>query len=199
MLFALVILLGLVLGSRFYPTVDYVVVSGNKHYSATEIAKLANIAVGTPFFWITQQRIRALADDPWLQNVQIIREFPDAIHIRVVERVPVLTDGMQSYAIDGTVLPDVNAEARESLVNLSGWGESRVAEALQLWQLLHAQGLEVISYSPAGFTLQFESTEQGTADVFTPSVEALKTQWASVMALKGKRLALYSWGVTAHE
>jgi cell division septal protein FtsQ len=216
LLSSLLFFLGLVFASRYYPTVRYIQVSGNVHYSASEVAALANISVNTPFFWITENRVSNLAHTPWIQKAQLIRTFPSAVHIQITERIPVLTDTVQSYAIDGTVLPDVNAEARESLIHLKGWGENRVAEVLELIRLLnaeprHAQQLKMISYSAAGFTLQFEmvgsettgseTTEQVTKELFTPSVEALKTQWASVMALgeTSPKIALYPWGVTAHE
>jgi cell division protein FtsQ len=206
MVFTLLFLLGLVLASRYYPTIHYIQVSGNAHYSAGEVARLANISVATPFFWITQRRVSNLASSPWIQKAQFIRAFPDAIHLQITERKPVLTDTVQSYAIDGTVLPDVDAAARESLIQLRGWGENRVSEALEFIRLLnaeprHDQQLKMISYSAAGFTLQFETTEQATLEIFTPSVDALKTQWASVMALgeTSSNIALYPWGVTAHE
>jgi cell division septal protein FtsQ len=207
MLVTLLFLLGLVFASRYYPTVRYIQVTGNTHYSATEVANLTGIAVGKPLLWITKQNLHALANDPWIQKVQIIRAFPDAVHIHLTERVPVLTDTVQSYAVDGTVLPDVDAEARESLIQLQGWGETRFAEALELVAHVNAEPrhdhrLKMISYSAAGFTLQFESNagQQGK-EIFTPSLEALKTQWASVMVLSetSKTIALYPWGVTAHE
>jgi cell division protein FtsQ len=211
MVFTLLFLLGLVVASRYYPTVDYIQVSGNTHYSAREVAQLANVSIDTPFFWITERRISNLAHNPWIQKAQFIRTFPNAVHIQITEREPVLTDTVQSYAIDGTVLPDVNAEARESLIQLRGWGENRIAEALEFIRLLnavprHDKHLKMISYSAAGFTLQFETTrlettEQTTVEIFTPSVDALKTQWASVMTLgeTSSTIALYPWGVTAHE
>lgn len=206
MLLSLLFLLGLALASRYYPTVRYIQVSGNTHYSATEIASLTGITVGKPLLWITKRHLQPLANNPWIQNAQIIRAFPDAVHIQLLERVPVLTDTVQTYALDGTVLPDVDAEARESLIQLQGWGENRVNEVLEMIALVDADNrythqLKMISYSAAGFTLQFETTEQLTKEIFTPSLEALKTQWASVMALgeTSQTIALYPWGVTAHE
>jgi cell division protein FtsQ len=207
MLLTLLFFLGLVFASRYYPTVRYIQVTGNTHYSATEVANLTNITVGEPLLWITKQNLKTLANDPWIQNAKIIRAFPDAVYIELQERVPILTDTVQSYAIDGTVLPGVNATARESLIQLQGWGESRIGEALELIALVNAEPrhdhhLKMISYSAAGFTLQFE-TKAGreTREIFTPSLSDLKTQWASVMVLSetSKTIALYPWGVTAHE
>jgi cell division protein FtsQ len=206
LLFSLLLLLGLVFASRHYPTVRYIQVSGNTHYSANEIASLTEITVGKPLLWITKQNLQPLANNPWIQNAQIIRAFPDAVHIQLQERVPVLTDTIQTYALDGTVLPDVDAEARESLIQLQGWGENRVDEVLEIIALVsadnrYAHQLKMISYSAAGFTLQFETNTGQAKEIFTPSLLALKTQWASVMALSetSQTIALYPWGVTAHE
>jgi cell division protein FtsQ len=206
LLSTLLFLLGLVYASRYYPTVQYIQVSGNARFSATEVANLAGVAVGDPMVWLTERQIQSLTNNPWIQKAQFVRAFPNAVHIQITERVPVLTDTVQSYAVDGTVLPDVNAEARGSLIQLRGWGENRIAEVLELVALVtadtrHANKLKMISYSSAGFTLQFETNTELPKEIFTPSVEALKTQWASVMTLSesSKVIALYPWGVTAHE
>ncbi|MGL4608899.1 MAG: cell division protein FtsQ/DivIB [Trueperaceae bacterium] len=207
MVLSLLLLLGLAFASRYYPTVRYIQVSGNKHYSASDIAALTGIRVGSPLLWITKQHLNTLANDPWIQSVQIVRAFPNALHIQLSERVPILYDTVQTYAADGTVLPNVDAAARQSLIKLQGWGKLRIDEALDIVALVnadspHAHQLEVISYSAAGFTLQFATPPgQNTKEIFTPSVDALKTQWASVMALSetSKTIALYPWGVTAHE
>jgi cell division septal protein FtsQ len=202
----LLLLLGLVYASRYYPTVQYIQVSGNTHYSAHDVANLAGVAVGDPMLWLTERKLKSLASNPWIQKAELVRAFPNAVHIHIAERTPVLTDTVQSYALDGTVLPDVNAEARQSLIQLRGWGENRLAEVLELVALVnadtrHTNKLKMISYSSAGFTLQFEINAELTKDIFTPSVEALKTQWASVMSLSetSKTIALYPWGVTTHE
>ncbi len=206
LLSTLLLLLGLVYASRYYPTVQYIQVSGNTHYSASEVASLAGVAVGKPMLWMTEGQIHALAKNPWIQKAQFIRAFPNAVHIQITERTAVATDTVQTYAIDGTVLPDVNAEARGSLIQFRGWGENRFKEALELIALVnadtrHANKLKMISYSSAGFTLQFETNTELTREIFTPSVDALKKQWLSVMTLSAssESIALYPWGVTAHE
>ncbi len=206
LLSTLLFLLGLVYASRYYPTIQYIQVSGNVRFSAAEVASLAGITVGKPMFWITEGQIKSLARNPWIQNAQFIRAFPNAVHLHITERLAVATDTVQTYALDGTVLPDVNAEARESLIQFRGWGENRVTEALGLVALVtadtrHSNKLKMISYSSAGFTLQFETSTELTREIFTPSVDALKTQWVSVMTLSesSQTIALYPWGVTAHE
>jgi POTRA domain, FtsQ-type len=195
MILLLVLLLGFVVASRFYPKITYASVTGNHHYSAKDVLHLADIAVDDPFFWVTKQKIDSLEVDPWIIQATVIRDFPNAIHIHITEREPILSDGVQSYAIDGTVLPGVSTAAQAGLIKLSGWGTSRFTEVVELIKLLAQHDLKVISYTPAGFTLQFATTE-----IFTPSVESLKKHWASALSQQGKRLSVYPWGVsTVHE
>lgn len=195
MILLLLLLLGFVAASRFYPKITYVAVNGNHHYTANEILALANISVDDAFFWVTRQKIERLETDPWISQATVIRDFPNAIHIQITERKPILSDGVQSYAIDGTVLPNVSVAEQSSLIKFEGWGKSRFTEVVDLLRLLAQHNLKMISYTPAGFTLKFESTE-----VFTPSVEHLKEHWAGVLSQQGKQLNVYPWGVSAvHE
>jgi cell division septal protein FtsQ len=194
MILLLLLLLGVVIASRYYPKITYIAVYGNRHYSSTDVLELANISLKDPFFWVTRQKIEHLETDPWISQASVIRDFPNAIHVSITERKPILSDGEQSYAIDGTVLPDVIVDDSH-LIKFSGWGTSRFPEVVELVKLLAEHNLEMISYTPAGFTLTFASTK-----VFTPSVDYLKKHWASVLSQQGKELSVYPWGVSAvHE
>ncbi len=194
MILLLLLLLGVVIASRYYPKITYVSVHGNQHYSANDIFELANLSIDDPFFWVTRQKIERLETDPWISQASVIRDFPNAIHIHITERKPILSDGVQSYAMDGTVLPGVNT-AETPLIKLNSWGKSRFPEVVELVTLLAQHKLEMISYTPAGFTLRFASTK-----VFTPSVDYLKEHWAGVLSQQGKELSVYPWGVSAvHE
>ena len=195
MISLLILLLGFVIASRYYPKIVYASVSGNHHYTAKDVLQLANLSVGDPFFWVTKQKIDQLEVDPWIIQATVVRDFPNAVHIHITEREPILSDGVHSYAVDGRVLPGVSAAQQTSLIKLKGWGATRFTEVVELVKLLAQHDLEVISYTPAGFTLQFATTE-----IFTPSVEDLKDHWASALSQQGKRLSVYPWGVSkVHE
>ena len=192
MVSSLVLLLGLVAASRFYPTLSRVEVLGNRHYSPAEVMHLANVAPGDPFFWIIKSRVKNLVQDPWIKSARIYRHWPDTVAITVVERSPAVMKDADAYALDGTLLPGATKAEQEGLISLSGWGEERSREAFELLRQLADFEPKMLSYSPAGFTIQLATTE-----VFTPSVDALRANWASFLSQQGTRVAVYPWGVSA--
>jgi len=196
LLIALLVLAAAALvASRFVPSVQRVEVSGTEHLTRAQVLRLADVAPGDPFLWVTSFRLRHLVHDPWVRRVRVIRHWPDIISIMVWERQPALTDGTLTWAADGTVLPGVPAAVRATLPRLEGWGPPRLDEAMTLLRLLHPYGPKVISYSPEGFEIQLTGTS-----LFTPSAEALEKQWAAFESHRGGRVAVYPWGVSkAHE
>ncbi len=187
----LVFAAALVVASRFYPKVTAVDISGHGHYSRANIMALAGLDIGTPFLWITRTSAVGLLRDPWVAQATVVRTWPSHVSISVRERIPALTDGETTWAFDGTVLPGVTFERRQRLVQLEGWGPVRVIEALEFATMLKRFPLEVVSFSPEGFELQLSD-----GLVFTPSVDALRMQWAPVENNRGGRLAVYPWGVS---
>jgi len=156
------------------------------------VLRLADIAPGDPFLWVTRFSLRVLQNDPWILHTRVTRHWPDTIAIVVQERVPVLSDGVTSWAMDGTALPGVQPEVRAGLPLLSGWGTPRLEEALDLLAMLSGYGVEVITYTPEGFEVQLAE-----AVLITPSVEALRVQWSAFESQRGRRVAVYPWGVSS--
>ena len=189
---ALALLLVVVAASRFYPTLNRVETIGNRHYSAAEVMTLANTEPGDPFFWIIKSRVAKLVQDPWIESARVYRHWPDTVAITVVERQPAVTVDGAVYALDGTLLPNAAEAEQDGLVTITGWGEDRVEEAFELLRQLADYQPKMLSYSPAGFTIQLATTE-----VFTPSVDALRANWASFLSQQGTRVAVYPWGVSA--
>ena len=191
----LVLLGGAVIVSLFYPKVQHVSVEGNRHHDANAVAALARVAPGDPFLWVTRRRVAGLAADPWVLDAVVVRQWPDRVTIALREREPAISDGVTTWADDGTVLLGATAAETEGLPRLQGWGEPRVAESLELLRLLRPFGVQVISYSPEGFEIQLTDSE-----LFTPSAEALREQWSAFVSHRGGRIAVYPWGVSkAHE
>ena len=187
------VVLVLVVGvTRFWPTIARVEVIGNVHHTRERVLRLANVAPGDPFLWVTRFGLRDLERDPWVLHARITRHWPDLIAIALVERVPVLSDGTRSWASDGTLLPGVDADTRSALPRLEGWGTPRLDEALELLAMLTDYGVEVITYTPEGFELVLAN-----AVLVTPSVEALHMQWSAFESQRGGRVAVYPWGVSS--
>lgn len=189
---AFVLLVVLVVGTRFWPTIERVEVLGAEHHTRHAVLRLADIAPGDPFLWVTSFGLRRLAADPWVLQARVTRHWPDTVALYVVERVPVLSDGTTAWAIDGTALPGLSADGHAILPRLEGWGTSRVEEALELLGTLEGYGVQVITYSPEGFEISLTN-----ATVFTPSVSALRAQWSAFESShRGGRIAVYPWGVS---
>ena len=189
---AATLLIGLVLVTRFWPTIERVEVVGNAHHPRERILRLADVAPGDAFLWVTRFRLGALLADPWVLHTRITRHWPDTIAIGIVERVPVLTDGVTAWALDGTALPDVAPPVLAELPRLEGWGTPRIEEALELLAMLSQHGVEVITYTPEGFELVLTNVV-----LVTPSVEALRAQWSAFESQRGGRVSVYPWGVSS--
>ncbi len=195
-LLLLLVLLGAgLITSLFVPKVEYVTVEGNVHYDSTQIMRLADVTQGTPFLWVTAGRVRALANDPWVLQAVVVRQWPDHVSIAVRERVPAIASGATTWADDGTVLLGATPAETAGLPRLEGWGPERASEAITLLRLLRPFGVQVISYSPEGFDILLEG-----AQLFTPSAKALREHWSAFVGNRGGRMAVYPWGVSkAHE
>lgn len=193
-----VLLLAILAVTRFWPPVERIEVTGARHHEPATVLRLARIAPGDPLLWITRWRVAALQDDPWIRQARVIRHWPDAVSVRVWERVPLARDGRGPDAVvwarDGTVLPSTTEAEREGLTVVEGWGGDRTAEALALLRLLTERDPEVIQYSPEGFEIELSDTV-----LFTPDIAALRRHWAAVESHRGGRLAVYPWGVSKGE
>lgn len=194
-LLALLIILGIaVIVSRFVPKIAAITVTGNVHHDRQRVLLLAGVEVGDPLLWVTRASVAGLAQDPWVHSLVVVRSWPDALHISLTERLPALTDGTTTWALDGTVLTGASQVETASLPLLEGWGNARTTEALELLRLLGPYGPQVISYSPEGFDIQLTGTT-----LFTPSAEALRQQWSAFIDQRGKRVSVYPWGVSSSD
>lgn len=189
---AAVLLVLLLVGTWLWPSIERVEVIGAVHHDRASVMRLAGVAPGDPFLWVTRFSLQRLARDPWILHVRVTRHWPDTIAIAVREREPVLADDTRAWAIDGTELPGIDPERHDALPRLRGWGTPRLDEALELLAMLTEYGVEVITYTPEGFELVLAD-----AVLVTPSVEALRTQWSAFESQRGGRVAVYPWGVSS--
>lgn len=188
----LVLLSVLFFGSRHYPLITRIEVSGAGHFSPQAAAELAGVAYGEPLLWVSKASVRGLLDEPRVAALGVERRLPGTVRLNLLERRAVVTDGELSYALDGVSLGPATEPELTSLPRLSGWGTPRLDEALDLLILLADFKPEMISYTPAGFNVQLAESK-----VFTPTVNALRTHWASFVSQQGTQAHVYPWGVSA--
>ena len=194
---ALLTLLALALAlvglSRVTPIIERVEVAGAARLTEEEVMQLANVAPGDPLLWVVRGSVAGLLDSPWIAAARVERIWPDTVRIVVAEREPVLVQGAgeRAWSRDGRPLPGVPPEEAAGLPRVEGWGEARIDEAVRLAALLAARSPRVISYSPAGFDI-----ELADGSLWTPSAAALESHWAAATSERGRRIAVYPWGVS---
>lgn len=71
-------------------TVERIDVVGNAHLTAEEVRDLAALPAGSTLLRFPAAEMkRRLEANPWITSATVSRDFPDAVRIRVKERVPV--------------------------------------------------------------------------------------------------------------
>lgn len=72
-----------------YFTVHNVRVSGNSRVGTEEITGIADVRTGTGIFALDLPRIgRKIAENPWIDTVEVVRSLPDEVVISVTEHQP---------------------------------------------------------------------------------------------------------------
>jgi cell division protein FtsQ len=119
---AIFLLLGaLVFGFNYlynskYFKIKSVIVTGNGHYSSTQIKKVADVAVGANIFEINKKNIedKLAAELTWISSTSLRKVFPDKIEISITERKPYirLVYGGKYFILDkeAVVLDEISDE-----------------------------------------------------------------------------------------
>lgn len=194
-----VIVVSLFASSWFFLPVTNVVVTGNKNLDAKEVARLAGVARGQPWLWVSVARAGNLAREPWVRQAKIIKKFPNTVEIQLLERVPLATwkhEGrLEVIAEDGMVLPTGTAKLR-----LEGESQARFPEALLVARTARDMGAERVKFDSNGFVVGWKSGE-----VWSESHDSLLKYGESVRMMvmqsktassSTKRVNVYSWGVS---
>lgn len=98
-------------------TITAIDVKSTEHISADSIAKLARVEEGTTLLNVDVDAVaESVRRNPWVEDVQITREFPDKLKIVVTERQPgaivLMSSGTIGWYIgsDGTWIEPFNVE-----------------------------------------------------------------------------------------
>ncbi len=72
-----------------YFTIQTIEITGSPQFSNEEIIQLSGLEEESNYFAIDENAIEArMLQNTWIENVDIIKEFPNTLHLQVSERVP---------------------------------------------------------------------------------------------------------------
>ncbi|GAA5533192.1 FtsQ-type POTRA domain-containing protein [Deinococcus metallilatus] len=191
------VVIGALAGSWYGLPVRTVTVEGNAQLTAAQVRRLAGLTPGFSWPYYGAWRAQGLASTPWIRSAVVTRRFPDAVDVRVVERVPFARwqrpDGsVVALAEDGTVLP--GAGHLDALPLLSGWGPDRLRDALFVARALQQYNVQSVAYTPSGITAQ---TANGT--VWSGDLKNLLKYAGAIVQFPSKQIHIYPWGVSVQE
>lgn len=172
--------------------IQHIAVAGTDHLNRNQVLELANLYPGDPWLWATNRKLSALRQNPWVLTARLDRPRIGEVRIILHERVPVATlttpNGPVGLAADGTRLPGAAATGPR----IEGFGDDRTLEALHIVQLLPTA--ERISYSPAGFTVDWEGKRLWIRDA-----DNLRVWLPRVKKMRVNKVAIYPWGVSIRQ
>jgi len=129
-------------------TIQRVLVEGSRTLTAQQIFSLAKIPLKSSMvetdLSVIQARIMA---HPFIRTVTVSRRLPDALRIRIDERMPIasLNAGKMMYVDAGRVaLPAVQSQVKFDLPiisNVSGLGQPKFGETIASTELIEAIGI----------------------------------------------------------
>ncbi|MEW6422392.1 MAG: FtsQ-type POTRA domain-containing protein [Deinococcota bacterium] len=191
------IVAGLLAASWFALPIRTVTVEGNRQLSTAQVRQLAGLTPGFAWPYYGAWRAQGLRRSPWIKSAVVTRRFPDTVDVQVAERVPFArwqrSDGrVVALAEDGTVLP--GAQKLEGLPLLTGWGPSRLEDALFVARALGQYNVQSVAYTPSGITAQTAS-----ATVWSGDLTNLLKYAGAVQQFPGKQIHIYPWGVSVQE
>ena len=126
-------------------TIEKLEAASTEHLTSDDIARLANIGEGTTLLNLDDAAIReGLARNPWVDHVDIVREYPDTLRLDVQERKVTMIALMASNGIAWYV-GEGNVWIQPASISPSG-GRSLAEEALAMAQ---ARGALLVTDVPS--------------------------------------------------
>jgi cell division protein FtsQ len=199
----LIALLGVL--SLFYPKIEpqTIRITGLKHLERDVVLGKMGLLTPRAWLWYGTKDVQNLLQEPWIAEAKVVKRFPNRLEITLTERVAFARfknpNGESVVARDGITLP--NATPSGALI--SGWGQDRRLEALEVIATLSGYQVTAVVYSPSGLRI---STEQGS--LWCESLDSLYKYARKVTGLKDqmtdtqsrnsrtKQINIYPWGVS---
>jgi cell division protein FtsQ len=100
-------------------------VSGNRHLTDAEVARLAGLSRSTNVLWLRGGAVaHRIEQDPWVLRARVARSLPGTVSVSIQERRPVaLVESGRSLLLvsgDGVVLGQARASVRLPVIHVSG-------------------------------------------------------------------------------
>jgi cell division protein FtsQ len=100
-------------------------VSGNRHLTDAEVARLAGLSRSTNVLWLRGDAVaHRIERDPWVLRARVTRSLPATVSVSIQERRPVaLVESGRSLLVvsgDGVVLGQARASARLPVIHVPG-------------------------------------------------------------------------------
>ena len=101
------------------------VVSGNRHVSDAQVARLAGLSRTTNVMWLKADTVaNRIERDPWVLRAQVSRTLPGTVSISIKERSPVaIVEAGKALLLvsgDGVILGEARLKARLPVIALAG-------------------------------------------------------------------------------
>jgi cell division protein FtsQ len=136
---------------------DAVHVEGSPRMSESDVRRLAGIDVGANVFHLDTAAVeRRLLGDPRVAAAHVLADLPDAVTIRIVERIPVASAELDGATVvvadDGAVLPDASGASLPQIRPIAGELDEarRVGAAAALAALAPSVRRNVVTVFSAG-------------------------------------------------
>jgi cell division protein FtsQ len=166
-------------------------VRGNRHLSASEIVRLAEIGTDANLLTVQPNRVlRGLARNPWVRTAQVRRDLPSTLVLTVEERFPVAWvrqgRGVALVAGDGTVLARRRKPPQGTVDIGAGEGRLRPGD--------HLEGLEepltVVGSLPSRLRRQVERASMRRGEVVLRLGGGARILYGDPRALEAKNAAM---------
>ncbi len=156
-------------------------VSGHDRTTLQDINAALDLSPGVPIFDVDLKRMRAaLTQLPWVRDAVVLRQLPDAVSIRITEKVPVaLWQNKRRYwpiDADGQVIEDDSRQWPNLLLVVGADAPQQtrpLMDALSAYPALTERVRSAARVGGRRWTLRADDAEKGT-EIYLPETDIPK-------------------------